>query len=215
MIKVTRGWLIEYGLSLPPLAISFEFNPETISRTRSMQITNGELPGSRGGYGFTTPFDTKRASQGVEPKLETFSIEILLDATDRMDQDDGVAATLGVQPEIDTLRSMIEPKIQGDGGLQILASLGAGGSRAFDHAEHASVLLFVWGLRILPVFITTLKIDEQAHLPSLWPYRAKVAISMQIIESDNPFYTAETVRQLIGAGLNLVSGTFSASVEIF
>ena len=215
MIKVTRGWLIEYGLSLPPLAISFEFNPETISRTRSMQITNGELPGSRGGYGFTTPFDTKRASQGVEPDLESLTINILLDATDRMDQDDGVAAMFGVQPEIDTLRSMIEPKIQGGGGLQILASLGAGGARAFDHAEHASVLLFVWGLRILPVFITTLKIDEQAHLPSLWPYRAKVAISMQIIESDNPFYTAETVRQLIGAGLNLVSGTFSASVEIF
>ena len=215
MIKVTRGWLIEYGLSLPPLVISFEFNPETISRTRTMQITSGELPGSRGGYGFTTPFDTKRASQGVDPGIETFSIDILLDATDRMDQDDVVAATFGVQPEIDTLRTMIEPKIQGDGGLQILASLGAGGARAFDHTEFASVLLFIWGLRILPVFVTSLKFEEQAHLPSLWPYRAKASITMQIIESDNPFYKLETVRQLIGAALNLVSGPFKASVEIF
>lgn len=214
MIKVTRGWLIEYGLSLPPLAIAFEFNPESISRTRSMQISNGELPGSRGGYGFSTPFDTKRASQGVEPEIETFSVDILLDATDRMGEGDFLATEFGVQPQIDTLRAMIEPKVQGAGGLQLLASLGASGERAFDHKEHASVLLFGWGLRILPVFITSLQIDEQAHLPSLWPYRAKASISMQIIESPNPFYAAENVRLLIGAGLNLGPISFSASVEI-
>lgn len=214
MIKVTRGWLIEYGLSLPPLAIAFEFNPESISRTRSMQISNGELPGSRGGYGFSTPFDTKRASQGVEPDIESFSVDILLDATDRMGEGDFLAGEFGVQPQIDTLRAMIEPKVQGAGGLQLLASLGASGERAFDHKEHASVLLFGWGLRILPVFITSLQIDEQAHLPSLWPYRAKASISMQIIESPNPFYAAENVRLLIGAGLNLGSFSFSASVEI-
>lgn len=214
MIKVTRGWLIEYGLSLPPLAIAFEFNPESISRTRSMQISNGELPGSRGGYGFSTPFDTKRASQGVEPEIETFSVDILLDATDRMGEGDFLATEFGVQPQIDTLRAMIEPKVQGAGGLQLLASLGASGERAFDHKEHASVLLFGWGVRILPVFISSLQIDEQAHLPSLWPYRAKASISMQIIESPNPFYAAENVRLLIGAGLNLGSISFSASVEI-
>lgn len=214
MIKVTNGWLIEYGLSIPPLALQFEFNPKTISRTRSMQIKNGELPGSRGGYGFTTPFNTKLASQGVEPETESFSVEILLDATDRMDKGDFIASEFGVQPEIDTLRSMIEPKLQGGDGLQALASLSGGSPRGFDHTEHASVLLFVWGFRILPVFVTSLQIDEKAHLPSLWPYRANANISMQVIESSNPFYAAETIRQIVGSAVNLASNVFDISLEI-
>jgi len=202
MVNVMKGVLVEYSLMLPPLVLVFEFNPQDISRTRTITINAGNTPATRGGYDFALPTETSRVAQGVSVAPETFDITILLDATDRMDKGDKVAVAFGVEPEISTLRSMVEPKAQGPLGLQTLSSLGFGGSKAFDRDEHVSVLLFVWGTRILPVFITSVKIDEKAHLPSLIPYRAEATLSMQVIEGKNPFYEVETIRQIAGAALN-------------
>jgi hypothetical protein len=208
-----KGVLVEYALSLPPLALVFEFNPRTISRTRTVTVNTGSVPGTRGGYDFVLPTETPRASQGVTVQPETFNITILLDATDRMNEDDAIAKIFGVQPELDTLRTMLEPKSQGPGGLQLLSSLGAGGERAFQRSESASVLLFVWGLHVLPVFLTSVRVDEKAHLPTLIPYRAEATLSMQVIEGNNPFYQVETVRQVASAALNTIQ-TVSGAVSI-
>ncbi|MDQ6965566.1 MAG: hypothetical protein Q9M23_01430, partial [Mariprofundaceae bacterium] len=107
-----------------------------------------------------------------------------------------------VAPELDTLRSMVEPKTQGPLGLQILSSLGQAEGRAFQRNEHPSVLLLVWGTHVLPVFLTSVKVDEQAHLPSLEPYRAEATLSLQIIEGNNPFYEVEKIRQVVSSALN-------------
>jgi len=210
LINLTRGMLIEYGLSLPPLALQFEFNPQTLSRTRSITITTGNAPGTRGGYDFTLPNETPRVAQGVTVEPEQFSLEILIDATDRMSEPNtpghATAVAFGIEPELDTLRSMVEPKSQGPGGLQTLASLGLGGNKAFQRDEHPSVLLLIWGTHVLPVFLTSVQVEESAHLPTLVPYRATVTLSFQVIEGNNPFYQVEKVRQLVGAGLNLATG---------
>ena len=84
-VNMTRGFLIEYGLSLPPLALQFEFNPEKLSRTRSITINMGSAPGTRGGYDFALPTETSRVAQGVTVSPETFSITTLFDATDHDD----------------------------------------------------------------------------------------------------------------------------------
>ncbi len=211
-MKVTRGMLIEYALALPPLVLVFEFNPKTLSRTRTIQLQAGSAPGTQGGYDFLLPTETPRASQGVTMQPETFTITILLDATDRMGEGDAIASTFGVQPEIDTLRTMVEPKAQGPGGVQLLSSLGLGGQRAFQRHESASVLLFFWGHYLLPVFLTSVKFDEKAHMPSLLPYRAEATLSMQVIESNNPFYEVEKLRQVVSAALN-TAGTLSGSIS--
>lgn len=215
MVKVTKGLLIEYALAVPPLALAFDFNPQSISRTRSVTITTGSTPATRGGYDFALPTEVPRAAQGVSMEPESVSITILLDATDKMDEGDPIATAFGIQPEIDTLRSMVEPKSQMPGGVQLLAGLGAGGDSAVSSREHASVLLFVWGVRILPVFLKSVQIDEQLHLPSLVPYRAEATLQMQVIESSNPFYDVETLRQMVSSGVNtarvgadLVEGIF-------
>jgi len=202
MLNAIKGMLIEYALSLPPLVLVFEFNPESLTRTRTITLRTGNAPGTRGGYGFTLPTETPRVAQGVNVQPESFSIDILLDATDRMNDGEPIATQFGVEPELDTLRTMVEPKSQGPGGLQTLSMLGFGGERAFQRSESASVLLLVWGTHILPVFLTSVQIAEQAHLPSLVPYRAKATLTMQVIEGNNPFYTVEKVRQVIGAALN-------------
>jgi hypothetical protein len=68
------------------------------------------------------------------------------------------------------------------------------------------VLLLIWGTHVLPVFLTSVQVEESAHLPTLIPYRATVTLSFQVIEGNNPFYQVEKVRQLVGAGLNLATG---------
>ena len=214
MIKLSKGVLLEYALSLPPLALVFDFNPQTISRTRTITLRTGSAPGTRGGYDFTLPTETPRVAQGVTAQPEKLDLTILLDATDRMNDGDALASSLGVEPEMATLRSMVEPKTQGPAGLQVLASLGSGSPRAFQRAEHASVLLFIWGTHLLPVFLTSVRFEEKAHLPSLIPYRAEATLSMQVIEGNNPFYLVEQVRLLAMSAINLaqtVAGSASFS----
>ena len=207
MSVMQSGALIEYGLSLPPLALVFQFNPQQISRSRSVTIKTGDAPGSRGGYDFVSPLETPRVAQGVEMQAESFSIDILLDATDKMNEGDKIAGRFGVQPQIDTLRSMLEPKVQGPTGLRTLASLDVGGAtRAFERDETASILIFHWGLQNLPVFLTGVAQKEVLHLPNLAPYRAEMQLSMQVIESANPFFTADKIRQTAMTALNAASG---------
>ena len=209
MAVATKGVLFEYGLSIPPLALVFDFNPQSISRSRSVTIKTGDAPGNRTGYDFLTPLETSRVAQGVEMAAESFSVDILIDATDEMAKPEGdgvIAKQFGVQPQIDTLRSMVEPKAQGPFGVQTLSSLGVGDARAFERQETASVLIFAWGLQLLPVFLTGVSQKEALHLPNLLPYRAEMNLTMQVIESNNPFTMADKVRQTAMTALNAVSG---------
>ncbi|MCF6324890.1 MAG: hypothetical protein L3J89_11310 [Gammaproteobacteria bacterium] len=219
MINLTRGVLLEYGLTLPPLMLTFDFNPQTLSRTRSITVNTGSAPGTRGGYDFALPSETPRVAQGVSIEPEQFNLDIMIDATDRMSDTTlpghAIAVEFGIEPELDTLRSMVEPKSQGPGGVQMLASLGLGGNKAFQRDEHPSVLLLVWGSHILPVFMTSVQVEETAHMPTLKPYRASVTLSFQVIEGNNPFYRVEKVRQMVGAAMNLASGVSSSASVSF
>jgi len=214
MPNVTKGQLIEYVDGNERMSLAFEFNPQNISRTRSIEIRTGSTPATRGGYDFSSPTETPRVAQGVSVKAETFDITILLDATDRMNKGDSVAISSGVEPEIAILRTLVEVKTQGPTGEQSLSSLGYGGMRAFNRNEYPSVLLFVWGRHVLPVFISSVKIDEKAHLPTLVPYRAEATLGMQVIEGNNPIYKDEIIRQveMASQGNNQSSGVTSGSL---
>lgn len=201
-----KGMIFEYGLSLPPLALVFDFNPQDISRSRTATIRTGDAPGARTGFDFLSPLETSRVSQGFELNVEAITVRILLDATDRMNDQDQIAALFGVQPQIDTLRSMLEPKSQGPAGLQVLSSLTGDGARAFERQESASVLIFAWGMQFLPCFLTGVAQKELLHLPNLVPYRAEMDLTLQIIESNNPFTTADKIRQTAMTALNVVTG---------
>ncbi len=131
----------------------------------------------------------------MKAQPETFTINVLFDGSERV----GAVGHLGVQPELDVLRTMLEPKVQGPLGLRMLASLGATPAFGFQRDETVSVILFVWGTHVLPVFLTSVRVEEMQHLPSLVPLRAKATLTMQVIEGANPFWLAEQVRQLAGA----------------
>lgn len=199
-VKVQPGRLIEYADTEAPLELQFEFNPTTITRTRSITLRTGGSPGTRGGYDFQNKAEAARAAQGVTVNAESFSVKILLDATDRMNAGDRDAEQNGVQPELDVIRSMLEPKLQSPQGARTLAAIGQGNQRAFARQQHASVLLFHWGPHTLPVFMTQAQIELKEFLPNLIPYRAEATLTLQIIESNNPFYVDELKRQFSSAG---------------
>ncbi len=197
---------MEYALS-DPLKLEFEFNPSSMTRTRTVTVKTGGSPGTRGGYDFVSPSEAGRASQGVTVNAESFSIKVLLDATDRMNAGQGVASSQGIQPEIDIIRSMLEPKQQASQGAQLLSSLGALGVHAFSRQEFAPVLIFKWGVQALPVFMTQAQVDIKEYMPTLMPYRAEVNLTLQIIESNNPFYLAERLRQFASAAAGMGAST--------
>jgi len=194
-IRTVRGILREYTAASDPLVLYFDFNPAALTRTRSVTIRTGSAPGTIGGYDFQNEDEAVRVSQGVTAQPESLSVKILLDATDRMNADDTAAAEFGVQPEIDILRNMLEPKMQTRNGARTLAALGEGDMRAFSRQQYASVLLFEWGDVTLPVFMTQAQVETKEFLPNLYPYRAEATLTLQIIESINPFYTTELERQ--------------------
>ena len=198
-LKVKRGVLIEYTLDPTPLVLAFDFNPTSITRTRKVNVKSGGAPGTEGGYDFTTPAEAQRASQGVSVEAESLSLKILLDATDRMNAGDRLASTQGIQPEIDVIFTMLEPRSQMPRGVQTLAALGQGKSRAFSRREFASVMLFKWGLQVLPVFVTDAELEIKAYLPNLFPYRAEATLSLQVIESNNPIFELERKRRVLSA----------------
>lgn len=204
--RLVPGRLVEYGTSPTPLSLAFEFNPSQISRSRRVSIQTGDAQGARGGYDFHAPNETARASQGVQVEPESFSFTILLDATDRMNVGEVTACTFGVQPEIDILRSMVEPKSQTPAGAQTLAALGAGVPAAFSRHQYSSVLLFIWGPQVLPVFLTGVDLTIKDFMPTLVPYRAEAALTLQVIESENPFYDFELQRQFAAARAFSVAG---------
>lgn len=199
---VQRGALIEYADVASPMSLNFEFNPSSITRTRSITVKTGGAAGTQGGYDFQDRKEVVRASQGVTVNAESFTIKILLDATDRMNAGDPVASKNGVQPELDLLRSMVEPKSQGPDGMRTLAALNKSDCKAFSRQQYASVLLFKWGVHVLPVFLTQLQFDMNEYLPNLMPYRVEATLTLQVIESNNPFYNNEIKRQVSSASMS-------------
>ncbi|MCP4494545.1 MAG: hypothetical protein GY820_45685 [Gammaproteobacteria bacterium] len=189
-LKVTRGVLKEYTAGDSPLELHFEFNPSTITRSRSIEISY-EGEGQTGPKDFEDESEATRVAQGATVKAESFTIKILLDATDRMNADDSDAKSYGVQPELDILYSMVEPKLQTPEGASTLAALS---EEASDAQPFPSVLLFSWGAQVLPVFMTQVQFDVKEYLPTLYPYRAEATLTLQVIQSRNKFYKAEIER---------------------
>ncbi len=188
-----RGALIEYTDNLIPLVLVFEFNPETITFSRSVNHEKKKTQGKNKG----AKKKTELSGLGMTSDDMTFSLSFLLDATNRMDDGDPIASALGVQPEIDVIERMTTLQSSQAEGLAKLLSV----SKKKGNINHKTlpVIIFVWGLRVLPVQVTSCRITSKAFLPSLMPYRSEATLDMKIKE-DHELYGVESVRQLASVG---------------
>jgi hypothetical protein len=205
--KVMRGAFVEYGLSLPPLAVVFQFNPDQLQRSRSLSFDTPtevhscvglgddredrrrERPQSlRDWHANRADLDEIRTQQKVSVQEETLSFDLGLDATDGLEAGDAVATRFGIAPVLSTLELMTYPK--GGGVLsEAIGLLGDTAGHRFRPPENPPMVLFLWGVqRVLPVNIDSMTITETAFDRLLNPIRATVAVSLTVIEGRNPVF---------------------------
>jgi hypothetical protein len=200
-MAVQRGTLVEFNLNPDAIVLPFLYNPETMTRTRGVELKVNNTPGTGTQFAFATPMETPRIMQAATLQDETLSLELIFTAADYMDREDWQPGRTGLQPVLDSLRLLVEPRSQKVGGLRILNELGLTGGRAFDRDLSPSVVLFIWGAEILPVVMKTVSYTVDEFLPHLAPIKCKAQLTMQVIEAHNPFIFADRLRQQLSATL--------------
>jgi hypothetical protein len=235
--RILHGAFIEYGLSLPPLLVVFQFNPEQLSRTRSLhysapgraaRLALGARYGSSRGpeaedwwislrefHGREEYEDLSRLQedQRVEIQEESISFELRLDATDGLNEGDAVAGQLGVSPALATLELMMHPKSESLLGSLVGSLLGGESGFSFTRKPNPPLILFVWGRkRVLPVNINSMSVTESEFSTDLNPIRATVAVSLTVIEGPSPPYLYSKAMKEVQSALNLAN--IGDSVEV-
>lgn len=218
--KILRGAFVEFGISVPPLIVVFQFNPVTITRTRRASVRAPSTPEaleparnvsllgqlSSGGAGSLVQF--RPAGQTIRVEPEQLSFDVRLDATDKLNDGDTITEQFGVAPQLATLESMMLPKTQSVLGAAVSSLLGGAQDNFafFDDALDPPVILFVWGRKkILPVNITSMQIREEEFSTDLNPTRVIVGVSLEVIEGPNAPYLYSKTMQEVMALLNLAN----------
>jgi hypothetical protein len=148
--------------------IAMQYNPDSLTRSFQVQSVAGEA-GDR--------LDVLRLKG---PPIETIKVEAELDATDALEQPDRypTAATLGLQPQIAALETIIYPD---SATIRSNESLAQAGTLEITPAQTA-LILFVWSrFLIIPVRITELTVTEDAFDAALNPIRAKIGLTMRTL----------------------------------
>jgi hypothetical protein len=167
-----KGALVSLEMFNPlPQVILFQYNPD--SMTRSLQ--------GQGGGGNTSPLEAFRLKG---PPIETITLEIEMDATDKLEkpQLNPTTVSSGIYPQLSALELLLYPKSQ-----DIISAINATSSGILEIIPPESPLtLFVWGPnRVLPVHLTKCDITEEAFDTNLNPIRAKVSLGLRILSSSD------------------------------
>ena len=194
-----HGLLLEFNLNPDAIVLPFQYNPQQMERRRGTELTVNNTPGTGTDFAFATPPQTPRIMQAATLQEETLTVELIFSAGDYMDREGWDPGRTGLQPVLDSLRLLVEPRSQKAGGLRMLTELGLTGARAFDRDVTPSVVLFVWGAEILPVVLNQVSYTVQEFLPSLAPIRCNAQLTMGLIEAHNPFIFADRLRQQLSA----------------
>lgn len=224
--KILRGAFVEYGLSLPPLFTVFQFNPDQITRDRTITYaaagnqsvdSPGEEDGSNRSNGrvrktlrdlHDREFEDAdnlleiQNRQQVEVSEESISFDIRLDATDDINDGDAIAGLTGVLPRLAAIEQMAMRKSDSLLGSAVDAIFGLDSEGfSFSKKTNPPIILFIWGFqRVMPVNITSMKVVETEYSTILHPTRAIVTVSLQVIEGKNiPFMYTTAMRELMSA----------------
>jgi hypothetical protein len=149
-----------------------------------------------------------RNGQTLNVQQEKISFDIRLDATDKLNDGDGLTQQFGITPQLSTLEMMMLPKSQSLLGGAISALLGASASRflCLESIQDPPVILWVWGRKkIVPVNIVSMQIREQQFATDLNATRAEITVQLEVIEGPNaPYLYTKAAQEVMGA-LNLAN----------
>ena len=231
--KILRGAFAEYGLSIPPLVVVFQFNPIQLSRSRSLSFS---VPGRRQRlqreiarefedvaswislrdfHGEYENLEDLRDAQQVRVQPESITFEIRFDATDKLNEGDAITEQFGIAPQLATLELMVHPKKESLLGAAVGSLLGSPGGFSFTRKENPPMILFIWGRkRVLPVNINSMNLTETEFSTDLNPIRAAVSVSLTVIEGPNIPHTYSKAMKEAMSALHLANITDIAEVAI-
>ncbi|MBI1424591.1 MAG: hypothetical protein GC149_14185 [Gammaproteobacteria bacterium] len=241
--KILKGAFVEYGISLPPLFVVFQFNPEQLSRTKSISFQGVSSETSvdtqsqtQDGSPLTIRQNSSRTcslrslherdypdsdqllairdAQQVEFQDEQISFDIRLDAGDDLDDGNALVGEVGILPQLSTLELMMYSK--GDSLLgQLVSSLISKTGFSFTDVDKPPMVLFIWGYsRVLPVNINSMRITESEFNTILSPTRATISVELTVIEGKNIPYTYSKALKEVMSVLNLANITDLAKVVV-
>lgn len=198
-----------------PLAsvIVFQYNPDTLTRTLTAQTVT--TSGSQG-----------EALRLKGPPQETIALTVEIDAADQLEKADGIATSMGLYPTLASLEMLLYPKSALVIANEVLAHVGI----IEVIPPEAPLTLFIWGpKRVVPVRLTALTITEEAFDPNLNPIRAKVGLSVRVLNYQDLgllsaggaiFMAHQVIKEVmatIGGAANIggaITGSFAASASI-
>jgi len=217
--RILRGAFVEFGLSLPPLFVVFQFNPVQLTRNRSLtfsfpgtpsQPAGGQLPAApartlRQFHGEVASLLDLQKQQLVTVQEQTLGFDIRLDATDKLNDGDTITEQFGIAPQISTLELMAYPKDESLLGTPVSALLGKPKGFSFTRGANPPLILFVFGRkRVLPVNFSA----------DLNPVRATIAVSLTVIEGKSvPYQYSKAMTEAMSA-LNLATIADAANVVV-
>jgi hypothetical protein len=227
--KIVRGAFVEYGLSVPPLFVVFQYNPVQLSRNRGLTFA---APNS----GASCPGDQRRTrqeptslrqyhkenelmdiqeNQQVTVSEESINLDIRLDASDKLNEGDPITQQFGIAPQLAALEMMVHPKGESLLGAALDSLLGSSEGFSFTKGSNPPMILFIWGLkRVLPVNISKMDITETEFDTWLNPVRATVSVGLTVVEGKNLVYTYSKAMKEAMSVLNLANIADIANVVI-
>lgn len=154
--------------------IALQYNPDTLSRSLQPQTASGT--------------DRSEALRLKGPPIETIKLDAEIDATDQLERGDSAAASVGIQPQLAALETIVYP----DSG-QLLANNNRSKNGTLEITPAlAPLTLFIWSKhRVVPVRITDLSVTEESFDPALNPIRARVSLSMRVLSVDDLGFDAK------------------------
>lgn len=200
--RTLRGAIVAVD-PLSPLSrlVIFQYNPEKMVRTLRPRGAPAEQQ--------TGPADAHRI-WGAPTETITMTVEV--DATDQLQTGDPVAAVSGIAPQLSALEMLLYPS----SALVIANSalLLAGTIEVLP--PEGPLTLLVWGPgRAVPVRLESLTITEEAFDPALFPIRASVELSVQVLSyNDLPpadaGYALFLVHQVLKETMATIAGVTGA-----
>lgn len=198
-----------------PLAsvIIFQYNPDSLTRTLRPQTTGGNA-------------DKGEALRLKGPPEETIKLDVEIDATDQLEQNNPLAKTAGISPALASLEMLLYPKSALAIANEVLLAVGV----IEIIPPEAPLTLFVWGpTRVVPVRLTDVTITEEAFDTLLNPIRAKVGLGLRVLTYQDLgmlsaggalFMAHQIIKEVmatigsVGNVAGAISGSFSASASI-
>lgn len=157
--------VLEPNTGIPLNTINLQYNPESIRRSLQPQSV-GDQP------------DRTEVLRLKGPPTETISCEVEIDATDRLAAQNATTLQYGIAPQLSTLELLVYPSSAILIANEILSLIGTVEILPMS----SNLTVFAWGAnRVTPVRLTGIEITEEAFDPQLNPIRAKVSLSMRVL----------------------------------